>query len=402
MAESALVAFGRYVRMHRERKGLSLDEAVGLTRVYPNPLNKGYLSRVENGAVRIGFDKMIAVARAYDVPVDVFAERMWLDLELEKNDPPDTEGMSFGELLEQGGVALRRGYRWRAYALGRDAIHKSRNAALRPNFGSHEEQLAVATMNCATAAQKLGALRFALHEYEFLDRADSLGLSTAPALLTCMATTHRALGDNATAIDMAERAIEAASVKGADKFLGYCYAIRALAAYGAGRYDESIQFEQKALDEYRRVGRLEECAGTHLNLAQLFFDTKRLGAAKRSITAARKIADQHAVDSVHCRADILAGEIALLEKKPSDATRLWQRAADKARSLRDRTLVFKAEYQLLRHAVHESRHEYARSLARRLNRIAPWITPNTPELRDFATLLDSMPPLVRKRKPVVK
>ena len=33
------------------------------------------------------------LAKAYGVPVDVLAERLWLDLELEKNDPPETEGM---------------------------------------------------------------------------------------------------------------------------------------------------------------------------------------------------------------------------------------------------------------------------------------------------------------------
>src|SRR5215831_7525585 len=99
MAEKALVAFGRYLKLLRERRGLSLDDVATLTKAYPEPVNKGYLSRAERGLSHIAFSKIVALGRAYGVPMDVFGEKLALDLEVDRmKDAPKTEGASFIDL----------------------------------------------------------------------------------------------------------------------------------------------------------------------------------------------------------------------------------------------------------------------------------------------------------------
>ena len=99
MAEESIKAFGRYLKALRERRAISLDEVASLSQTFPEKINKGYLSRCENGRQKLGFSKVIALSRIYEVPADVLVERMELDLELDRVGGPVTEGMSFSQPL---------------------------------------------------------------------------------------------------------------------------------------------------------------------------------------------------------------------------------------------------------------------------------------------------------------
>ena len=75
MAESSTKAFGRYLKTLRERRGLSLDDVTSLSQTFPEKINKGYLSRCENGHQKLAFAKVIALSRIYEVPADVLVEK---------------------------------------------------------------------------------------------------------------------------------------------------------------------------------------------------------------------------------------------------------------------------------------------------------------------------------------
>ena len=76
MADRMLVAFGKYLRLLRDRRKLSLSDVVTLTKSYPEPVGKGYLSRVERGLARVGFSKMVALSRALlTISLDAFGEK---------------------------------------------------------------------------------------------------------------------------------------------------------------------------------------------------------------------------------------------------------------------------------------------------------------------------------------
>ena len=116
MAESRNIAFGRYLRTLRERRNLSLQDVCSLSQAFAETLNKGYLSRCENGRQRLAFLKVTPLSRIYRVPADVFLERLELDQELDRVGAPDTEGLNFDELTKSGTAALNKGHFWNAYA----------------------------------------------------------------------------------------------------------------------------------------------------------------------------------------------------------------------------------------------------------------------------------------------
>ena len=102
MAADARTAFGRYLRQVRERKGLSLEEVQSLSRGSAEAINKGYLSRSENGHQSISFTKVITLSRIYGVPSEVLFERMELDMELEERLPFSIGTANAVELLALG------------------------------------------------------------------------------------------------------------------------------------------------------------------------------------------------------------------------------------------------------------------------------------------------------------
>ena len=108
MAENCTKAFGRYLKTLRERRGLSLDAVHSLSQTFPDVINKGYLSRCENGHQKLAFAKVIALSRIYEVPADVLVDRMELDMELDRVGGPETEGKTFKELAKAGSTALHQ------------------------------------------------------------------------------------------------------------------------------------------------------------------------------------------------------------------------------------------------------------------------------------------------------
>ena len=83
MAENSTLAFGRYLKTLRERRGLSLLEVSSLSQAFAETLNKGYLSRCENGHQRLALSKVVPLGRIYGVSADVLLERIELDMELD-------------------------------------------------------------------------------------------------------------------------------------------------------------------------------------------------------------------------------------------------------------------------------------------------------------------------------
>ena len=122
MAENCNRAFGRYLKTLRERRNLSLHDVCSLSQTFPDPINKGYLSRCENGHQKIAFSKLIPLSRIYDVAASVLVERMELDMELDRAGGPNTAGMSYVELTDSGRKSHHQGYHLEAYGFLRDAV----------------------------------------------------------------------------------------------------------------------------------------------------------------------------------------------------------------------------------------------------------------------------------------
>ena len=83
---------------------------------------------------------------------------------------------------------------------------------------------------------------------------------------------------------------------------------------------------------------------------------------------------------------ILMGEIDAIEHRETLAAKRWREAADIARELDDKVIRFKAEYFLYKQAQQTGNDPVARSLQRRLRKLAHWVPDDTPELLDFKSL----------------
>ncbi len=388
MAESATKAFGRYLKTLRERRGLSLDEVASLSQTFPEKINKGYLSRCENGHQKLAFSKVVALSRIIDVPADVLVERMELDLELDRLGGPDMEGVNYTKLSETGKQALDEGRFMDAYGYLRDAMQRASLDPVSPSFRDTEEQYAIAQMNCGTAAQLLGRYRFALHEFLYVESTGLLEPKFYALILERISSCFRALKDLEAAEKHADTAIKKAEGCGETEFIGYFYNNRALIAVERSDLTLAVELHKRAYEAHKAAGRSAECATSLNNLAQCYFDQKRFGAARRSCTASMKISKDNNHNRSHALSLILLGEIDEVENRPGLAERKWKEAVAIAKRMKDKKLIFKAEFFRFRRAVSTGDRAVARAIKRRLQRLAPWIPKDTFELHAFAELVE--------------
>ncbi|MBZ5639873.1 MAG: helix-turn-helix domain-containing protein [Acidobacteriia bacterium] len=386
MAESCTVAFGRYLRMLRERRGLSLEDVATMSRSLADPVDKSYLSRCENGRYGIGFSKSITLSRIYGVPNEVLAERMELDTELDRIGGPDTAGLSYAEMQKRAVAAMGRGLGWEAYAYFRDALPLARQAPLSESFRDATEQLLIGCMNVSSVAAILGRFRYSVHELEYISETHSVSAKHAPALLDLLSARYRALQQFDKARDLARQAVFEAERDGTTSYLGFVYSNSARLACDEGQLAQGLKLYQQAFKAHKKVGQSEECARALLNIASTYFDQSRYRAARLAAVAAERIAAPLGMDRIRALLRILLGEIAEAENHSSLAVERWLEAADIARKVRDKILQFKAGFPLFRHLLAKGDETTARALERRLLRLSAWVPDNLEELTSFRQL----------------
>ena len=387
MADPSIVAFGRYLKIVRERRKLSLEDVAHLTKAYPEPVNKGYLSRVERGLNHVGFSKMVALSRAYEVPLDAFGERYALDLEVDRlRGAPDTENQSFTQVFEEGRKLASGGKRLHSFACFRDALFKAAHDDVVSKFASRKEQVAVATLSHGIAAVGLGRYRLGLMEVEAARDEKSLRSEYQPIVSHELSVIYRQLGDAVAATVFADKAIEEALEAPQHRYLGDAYSVRARLAKDAKEYDKAIELYQRAFRANKEAGRDEECALALLNLAVVYFELERVGACRRTIQAAEKLERSKSTSSVRPRLRILLGDLESTQGHERQATTLWQEAISLARETSDRVALFKAEYRLFAAAVEARNSTVLNALGRRLSRMVPWIPTAEPEVAKFREL----------------
>jgi hypothetical protein len=80
---------------------------------------------------------------------------------------------------------------------------------------------------------------------------------------------------------------------------------------------------------------------------------------------------------------ILLGELEEVGGNPAQAVTNWKGAARIGRVLKDKQLTFKSDFVLYRHALRKGDLPVARSIGRRLGRLAPSIPSDTAELSEY-------------------
>ena len=388
MADRMFVAFGKYLKLVRGRRNMSLSDVVTLTKSYPEPVGKGYLSRVERGLARIGFSKMVALSRAYEVSLDAFGEKLSLDLEVDElKNPPITSGKTFGELTDAGVDFNQRGLKWHCYAVIRDALPRAALDPLHGSYRNQREQGTMATLSHGVAARATGRYALALVEFGLvMEQLDALSDENVPVVFQQSAVAKRRLGAIGEANALADRAVELARRTPKKTYLGDAFETRGLIASQASEHDLAITVLQEAFAAYKAVDRRVDCARTLNNLAQSYFELRRFKAARQALGAAERLATELGSDAIRARSRILLGEIEALEGNTKKASTLWHGAIEIARGNRDTVVHFKAEFQLFKLSIEQGNLTAANALGRRLNRMTPWISRSEPEIAEFLRL----------------
>jgi transcriptional regulator with XRE-family HTH domain len=383
-----LIAFGKYLKILRDRRKMSLSDVVTLTKSYPEPVGKGYLSRVERGLARVGFSKMVALSRAYEVSLDALGEKLSLDLEVDElKNAPNTAGKTFGELTDIGVAFNERGLKWHCYAALRDALPRASIDSLHTGFGTQREQATRATLSHGIAARATGRYALALAEFGFVSEAlDALSPETVPILFEQSAVAKMRLGILDEANSLADRAVELAHRAPLKRHLGDALDTRASLANQTSDFATGIENYQAAFAAYKAVGRRIDCARTMNNLAQTYFNVRRFKAARRALGAADRLATELGADSIRARSRILLGEIEALDGNLKKASTLWHDAIDIARKTRETIVQFTAEFQLFKLSIRQGNLVAANALGRRLNRMTPWVSRSECDVADFLRL----------------
>ena len=394
MPTSSTLAFGQYLRTLRERRGLSLDDVATLSRTFADPVEKGYLSRCENGHQSLALSKMIALSRIYEVPAEVLVERLELDLEVEKLGGPETTGRSFKDLTDLGVAASRKGTKWEAYAFFRDAVPLASGPTI-AGFRDPLEQSLCAWMNFSTAAASLNRNALATAELLYIQSAEGLSPDYEPLLHDKLSRLHRAKGDLTAALQSADRAVTLSETGNANRYLGYALDNRARLAGETNDLEGALRFYQRAFAAYSSFAREPERATALLCIGDVYFRMRRYSAARRALAAAQEIASALGQQRTLAHIQLTLGDLAAANGQGSHATSHWRNGLKLANELRDHELKFRAEFRLFKKALDEGDVAVAEPLARRLRKLSPWVPAESEELKHFRILYS--PPRARAR-----
>jgi transcriptional regulator with XRE-family HTH domain len=404
VAEVASVAFGRYLRVLRERRGLSLERVARLSESSAKPIDKGTLSRFERGQQRLALSTVIPISHIYDVPVDVLVERLELDIELDDLGAPDTESKSSAELRRMGSRALMRHNRkWDAYACFRDAFHRLELDALGSGGDDPESQAAIAQVNLATAIRSLGKNRLALHELKQLERSGRLGTRKNAIVLDRISNCHRCLGEMEVAERYADAAIAEAREYGELRILAFAQFSRAMVAIDQSDRDQGVEFLHQAFRSNRGASgekfALRPNPAFEVNtLLQLTDAYLRSGYEEKAGYAARtakQLSTRSDLPGARAYSELMLGELDERAGRHEHAIQRWRRSAALADGLHNRRLGFSAEFYVFRQALHRGNRALARASRRRLERLAPWVPEHMPLLGEFREMTKARRPAAR-------
>jgi tetratricopeptide (TPR) repeat protein len=183
--EARCTRLGIYLRKLREGYGYTLRKVEEHAVSFGEAIDNSQLSRFEKGKAVPSFEKLRALARVFNVPVQNFSDVLDLE-EYERHKPADG---AFAELLARGSELMSLGDAGRAFVTFERALELA-------EAGSEPERIADARWRMACALKALGKLYMAEHELREVlkDERVPLGKGRMRALLQ-LGYLYRELGD---------------------------------------------------------------------------------------------------------------------------------------------------------------------------------------------------------------
>jgi len=208
---SSTTRLGTYLRRLREGYGYTLRKVEERAMAMGEAIDNSQLSRFEKGKAVPSFEKLRALARVFNVPVQNFSDV--LDLEEYQHLKP--RSAEYGELLKTGAEWLARGEHGRAFVTYERALEVVRERGDAASSEELEELTAEARSRMATALKALGKLYMTERELrEILKNRNRLHDSTRRRTLLQLSYLYRELGDLYLASVLAKECLELARREG--------------------------------------------------------------------------------------------------------------------------------------------------------------------------------------------
>ena len=199
---------GLYLRRLREGYGYTLRKVEERATAIGEAIDNSQLSRFEKGKAIPSFDKLRALARVFNVPVQNFSDV--LDLEEYQHLRP--EGGDYVALLKSGAELVERGEFGRAFVTYEKALEVAEAEVV---DDERRERIAEARWRMAIALKKLGKLQMTERELrEILKHRDELSARTRRRALLQLSFLYRELGDLYLASVLARESLQLARDEG--------------------------------------------------------------------------------------------------------------------------------------------------------------------------------------------
>lgn len=197
---------GAYLRRLREGYGYTLRKVEERAHALGESIDNSQLSRFEKGKAVPSFDKLRALARIFNVPVQNFSDV----LDLEEYEPFRPTGGAYEDLMRRGRELYEQGEHGRAYVTFEEAVQRAVDDTGRPGEES-ARRIADARWPMACALRGLGKLAMAEHEIkEILRHRENLPPATLMRTLLQLGFLYRELGDLYLASLLARECLELA------------------------------------------------------------------------------------------------------------------------------------------------------------------------------------------------
>ncbi len=249
---------GAYLRNLRQGYGYTLRKVEERAEALGEAIDNSQLSRFEKGKAIPSFDKLRALARVFNVPVQNFSDV--LDLEEYRHFEP--EGATYEDLLREGGAWLAAGEHGRSFVAFERAVER---AADDDDPTRAADRAAEARLKMATALKLLGKLFMTERELrEILKARRDLSPRVRLRTLLQLSYLFRELGDLYLASVLARESLDLARAENdALTEAGVCNTLGNI-AFDEERVAEALEHYGDALAVLERVGGHHEMRATVL------------------------------------------------------------------------------------------------------------------------------------------
>lgn len=355
--ESAGGRLGRYIRALREGYGYTLRKVEERATAIGESIDNSQLSRFEKGKAIPSFDKLRALARIFNVPVQNFSDVLDLQ-EYERFKPSESD---FEALLHSGREWFERGEHGRAFVTFERALEIALDAG---DDSRNADREADARWRMATALKALGKLAMAEHELrQILRTRNELAPRTRMRALLQLAYLYREYGDFYLAEVLARECLTLARAHDDDATAAGVLNTLGNIAHDEGRFPEALESYEASLrtlepiagrDEMRAtllanlggclvaVGRFEAGVG---RLRESHAVAVRLGFRRVAALALTRLAEAHLQRGRRDRAHEYLVESDCLASRGGDsyhdilflnAYRRWEMAREEGRGTREK------------------------------------------------------------------